>query len=183
MPLLLDDFTGTVACSPWGTVTKTPGTGSASEGGGQLVFDIADTVSMQCTTSNDIAVPYGGLIVRIAQRPAGTNSSMTLESAKLGVQLYSYAGLLNFAPPGSGPVPVKVAYSDATMTYWRLVPIAGTTQVAAAYSADGVTWTELPGRIDTGVAPPATVDVQIKAHALGTGSTVQAIFSYLIACP
>jgi hypothetical protein len=183
MPLLSDPFTETTPCAPWGTLTKSTGTGSASEGDGQLVFAMANMVSMKCATSMDLAIPYGGVVVRIGQLPTGTMSSMSLESPKLGAELYSFAGLLNFAPPGGGPPPVKIPYDGAKMTYWRLMPIAGTTLVAGSYSADGVTWTELPARLDTGVAFPASIDVEIKAHALGAAGTVDAIFSYLLACP
>jgi hypothetical protein len=184
MPLISDTFTESLPCSPWGTVTVTNGA-TASEGNMALTFQLPMSgTEGRCDTT--IAMPYGGVEVRVGALPDGAQSYMSLESQNaLHVELAMYNGALNLSAAGGNPVYASEPFDAAAMRYWRFVPVASSMTVAGEYSADGVTWTELPKTAPLATLPD-TIDLRIKAGIpaiTAAASATQASFTYLLACP
>ena len=183
-PLIDDTFTESLPCSPWGTATVTNGA-TASEGNMALTFHLPMSgTEGRCDTN--IAMPYGGVAVGVGTLPDGAQSYMSLESQNaLHVELAMYNGALNLSAAGGNPVYASQPFDAATMRYWRLVPVASSMTVAAEYSADDVTWTELPKTAPL-AALPDTIDLRIKAGipaVTNAPAATQASFTYLLACP
>jgi hypothetical protein len=184
-PVLVDDFTMTDPCKPWGAFSFAgSGSASASEGSGTLEFDVQDNTYASCDASPRIATPYGGLEVRVTQTPGGAMSSVSLISTALGATIYVYAGTLTLALPGSGqPAVASMQYDSTQMQFWRLVPDVANSAIAGDYSADGLTWMRL-GEVPRPTNPlPNTIDVSLQAHAESSAGTQRVKFGYLLACP
>ncbi|MBV8698484.1 MAG: hypothetical protein JO257_07305 [Deltaproteobacteria bacterium] len=180
-PVLADEFTETTPCAPWGTLAAA-GNATATEGSGRLTFDLPNMGEARCSTNRAVAFPGGGLAVQVAQVPAGTSSYASLESSALDVELYLFAGRLGIARAGGSPVIASVQYNGAEMQFWRITPDAQSMTAVGSYSADGITWTDMAPAAPL-ASIPATIDVQLKAGAIGTGQPATAEFRHLVACP
>ena len=176
-PLVIDDFTSSSPCSPWGTLSGTNGA-TASEGNGALTFTLPPSSSAKCA-STPIAVPFGGFEIDVGQLPAGTQSSVSLLSNALDVALYIYGNYLNLSPV-TGTNPTKVQYVADQMRFLRLVPQSDNT-IVGMYSADGNAWTSISPPLSV-PAFPAAIDVTVKANGNAT-ITSTAVFQLVVACP
>jgi hypothetical protein len=180
-PLLIDEFTDSAPCAPWGELVPS-GMVVATDGNMMLVLELSNMGEAQCRTpaGTGIALPAGGLVVQAAQVPAGSTSYMALSSTALDLELYEQSGMLFFAHAGGSPVFGSIQYNAAEMQFWRIDPLP-TMTANASYSSDGITWIKFATGSFTPPTPP--IDIKIKAGAFNIGAPTQAIFEHLLACP
>ena len=175
MPLLVDDFNSPQPCAPWGDFVAT-GAATATEGMG-IDFVLPNGTEDRCVSKTNIGVPFGGFRIRAEQVPAGASSYMTLGSTALDAEIYFQSGRLYFSHSGGSPVIASVQYNALDMQYWEITPTS--TGAFGSYSSDGLVWTDFATAL-TIPALPTTIDIRIKAGAMGTNTTAR--FEHLAAC-
>jgi hypothetical protein len=142
-PLLVEHFTATTPCSPWGSPYMASNA-TMSEGSHSLLIQPASQLdSLAGCRSNATYLWTGGVvIVRTKQILTGMGPYTMLQTHGGGdVAIGAGDGTLKFQRTDGSLIWAAAPYQSVAMQWWRLRAVGG--MIYAEFSPDGNAWTEL----------------------------------------
>ena len=185
---LHDDFSGAIACAPWGaSYTHGGATIAQANHAVTITGNAGGTSYAGCDSSTGTPLEAEGIFVEVSQHFTGmygytvfsldlTQSSVVQLDIDAGgtIQLENHDGSTTYGTPAT--------YDEVAMRFLRIRPNVEKTALVGEVSPDAIRWTAIADT-GTGVAVPATVGITLIAgnDDNGDGSTGQ--FSHLNVCP
>ena len=173
--LIVDDFSGSNTCLPWGDAFEHPGS-TASQENGALQVVVHTKGAAGCTSKNPVDFTAHTLFARVSDviPTAGAYTSMNANQTE---SITEVNGNLYYQDANGGAYE-HLGYEPGAMRWWRLDAHGGI--VTASYSADATTWLELGHRTQTPTVPD---NIALLAGLAMDEDTVGAsTFDYVLLC-